>query len=69
VPAVLQVGEQVAGALEGGDLADQPHVVLLLGRADAVPETLLDLVAADRRDQLVAAHADVPTSCSLGRRL
>jgi hypothetical protein len=51
---------QHAGVLEGGELADQPHVVVLFGRADAIPETLLDLVAADRGDQLVAAHADVP---------
>jgi hypothetical protein len=59
VAAVLQVGDQVAGALERLDLLDQRHVERFLGPPDVLALVLLDLVAAERIDEVVAAHADV----------
>jgi hypothetical protein len=42
------------------DLLDELEVALLLGRADVVALALLDVVAEQRPDELVAAHADRP---------
>src|SRR5436309_490982 len=54
--ALLQVDDQVPGARERRDLADQPRV---LGAARFADRLLVDVLARQGRDQLVAAHADV----------
>jgi hypothetical protein len=52
--------EQVAGGREGRDLVDQLGVSPRLAVADRVAEAAFDVVAGDRRDELVAAHPVVP---------
>ena len=46
-------------AVKRFDLLDQRHVESLLGGADVVALLLLDLVAAQGADELIAAHSDV----------
>src|SRR3954454_6155878 len=59
VLALLQRHQQLARALERRHLADQLHVGLLLGVADALAVRLVGLLADQGGDQLVAAHPDV----------
>jgi hypothetical protein len=58
-PALLQLGDQLARPLEDHDLVDQLGEQLALGGADPVAGLLLDLLAGDRADELVAPHPDV----------
>src|SRR6185437_9514483 len=57
--AAAQGGEEFAGAGQRAHLVDQLGVAARLALADRVAEPLLDVVAGDRRDELVAAHAVV----------
>ena len=50
--------DQPARAFERLDLLDHRHIERPFGLADVVAVLLLDLVAGDRGDELVAAHPD-----------
>jgi len=67
VAALLQVLDQPARALERLDLADQLGVEDLLRGADVVALLALDPLAAERLDEVVAAHADVPVDAPDGQ--
>ena len=60
VTALAQLDHQLVGALERDDLVDQlrRRSCASASRSES-PCRLLDLVARDRLDELVAAHADV----------
>ena len=60
VASSLEIGDQLARARERLDLADQLAVERALCRADVVALLALELLAAERLDELVAAHPDVP---------
>jgi hypothetical protein len=57
--ALLQLGDEVAGALERLDLVDARHVEGVVGGAHIIPLLLVEPLAGERLDDLVAAHADV----------
>ena len=57
---LLEVANQLAGALERLDLTDQLAVELGLGVADVVALLVLDLLARERLHEQVPAHPDVP---------
>jgi hypothetical protein len=57
--ATRELLEEVVRALERPHIVDELAVEPLLGVADRVAELALDLVAGDRGDELIAAHADV----------
>lgn len=58
--AVLtKILDQLAGAIHRLDFADQLTVGIALGGTDFVPGGILTFLADQRRDDLVAAHADV----------
>jgi hypothetical protein len=59
VARLPEVGDELARALERLHLGDQRHVERLLGGADVVAVLLVELLAHERGDELVAAHADV----------
>ena len=59
MPALLERQDQVARARQQLHLVDQLGVAVALRLAHGVADPLLDVVAGDGRQQLVAAHADV----------
>ena len=59
VTSILEVDDQVARPVQRFHLFDQSHVEHTLGGTDVISLGFLHLLAAQRRDQLVAAHADV----------
>ena len=62
VPAILERADELASAFEWPDLPDQLLVQLLLGGAKLIADLALDPIAAERRNELVAAHPDVPVN-------
>ena len=66
--ALAQVGDQLRGTLDRPNLVDQLAVVLSLRLADRVAVAILDVVAGNRGDELVAAHPDVTVDAPDRRR-